>query len=238
MPDSIPDVLAQKLPDRIAAALSERIIAGTYPPGARLIEAALAAEFGVSHGPVRDALRLLEHAGLVTILPYRGAQVTALTAEELREIYEVRAALVALRARRVALDPGRADFVREMEAAVARLEVLAANDAGGEDYIAAALALNRALTERVNNRWLRATLQALTLQTARYTRLGMASAERRRESARFWRRLLEAIRAGDAPRAEALACANSLSQRDAALALLAGAARRKSPAAARRRRAG
>ena len=79
--------------------LADRITAGTYPPGQRIMEQALAAEFGVSRGPVRDALRLLEKDGLVTILPRRGAQVTKLTIQEVREIFDIRVALNGLRDR-------------------------------------------------------------------------------------------------------------------------------------------
>src|SRR3954466_6003818 len=56
------------LPAQIAAQIAGRITAGTYATAQRIMEQALAAEFGVSRGPVRDALRWVEHDGLVTIL--------------------------------------------------------------------------------------------------------------------------------------------------------------------------
>jgi DNA-binding GntR family transcriptional regulator len=68
--------LTQSLSEQIAAQLSERIVTGLYAPGQRIMEQAIAAEFAVSRGPVREALRLLERDGLVTILPRRGAQIT------------------------------------------------------------------------------------------------------------------------------------------------------------------
>ena len=61
--------LTQSLPEQIAARLSERIVSGTYTPGQRVMEQAVAEEFEVSRGPVREALRLLEKEGLVMILP-------------------------------------------------------------------------------------------------------------------------------------------------------------------------
>jgi DNA-binding transcriptional MocR family regulator len=87
-------VLTQTLAEKIAHALAERIVSGAYRPGDRLMEAALAKELGVSHGPIRDALRQLQNAGLVTISPYRGAYVTEYSAREIEELYEVRSALV------------------------------------------------------------------------------------------------------------------------------------------------
>src|SRR5258705_7097707 len=93
------------LPEQIAAQLAARITAGAYAPGQRIMEQALAAEFGVSRGPVRDALRLLEKDGLVTILARRGAQVTKLSIQEGREIFDIRAALNGFPDRGTAEDP-------------------------------------------------------------------------------------------------------------------------------------
>lgn len=219
--DSIENIpLAQTLPERLAEALSARITDGTYGPGERLTEGVLAREFGVSHGPVRDALRMLERAGLVNILPYRGAQVAQLDVQEVKELYQVRAALVGLRARWIAENPAREAFLAQAEKTVAQLEALAAAPGKDAEYAAAALALNREFTENVSNRWLRSMLQGLSLQTARYTRVGLADPGHRRESARYWRKLLETIRAGDAERAEKIASENSLASRDAAIRYL------------------
>ena len=96
--------VTQTLPERIAATIAEDIVSGRYAPGERLVEAALVKAYGVSHGPVRDALRILQSSGLVHCHPYRGAQVTTLSVREVQEIYQVRAALVGLRARWIAED--------------------------------------------------------------------------------------------------------------------------------------
>ena len=209
--------LSQTLPEKLAAALAERIAHGGYAAGERLIEAALVKEFGVSHGPVRDALRMLQSAGLVTIHPYRGAQVTAISVREVKEIYQVRAALVGLRARWLAEDEGRAELIKQVQEPVRRLATVAETDESGEEYIALAQSINRIFTESLTNRWLRSMLQALTLQTSRYTRLALATRERRRESARSWNELLDAIEAGDGDRAERIASTISLGTRDAAI---------------------
>lgn len=211
------DAVSQTLPEKIAAALAERIVLGRYKAGERLVEAVLVKDFKVSHGPVRDALRILQNAGLVTIHPYRGAHVTELTVQEVKEIYQVRAALVGLRARWIAEDPAREDLVAAVEDRIARLATLAKDTDAQSEYIAVALAVNRALTDSLSNRWLRSMLQALTLQTSRYTRLALASPGRRKESARLWRRLLAALKAGDGDDAEAIASTISLATRDAAI---------------------
>jgi DNA-binding GntR family transcriptional regulator len=93
---------------RIRNVLLRRIIEGEYAPGARLVELQLAKEFGSSQAPVRDALRELETAGLVTIRPRRGSFVNDFHARVQHEIYEVRGALEEA-AMRLAMPKLRAD---------------------------------------------------------------------------------------------------------------------------------
>ncbi len=61
-----------RLLDEVAEALRERIYAGVYAPGAILRQEHIAAEFGISRTPLREALRVLERDGLVIHLPGRG----------------------------------------------------------------------------------------------------------------------------------------------------------------------
>src|SRR5215210_5269143 len=87
------------LRDQVKDALVERILDGFYGPGERIVEMRVAEEFGVSQAPVREALRELELLRLVVSEPFRGARVREVSAEELREIYPVRAALEEVAAR-------------------------------------------------------------------------------------------------------------------------------------------
>ena len=66
--------------------LRSEIMTGRYEPGERLIEATISEELGTSRGPVREALRQLEHEGLVVSEPYRGAVVLDVSDEEVREV--------------------------------------------------------------------------------------------------------------------------------------------------------
>lgn len=77
-------------PETVAAALRADILSGATKPGMLLRQEDLAARFAVSRIPVRDALRLLEAEGLVTIATNRGAQVAQLTRDEVAEIYRLR----------------------------------------------------------------------------------------------------------------------------------------------------
>jgi DNA-binding GntR family transcriptional regulator len=81
------------LGSRIRDILMSRIVNGHYLPGERLLELKLAAEFGTSQVPVREALRGLEMSGLVTIKPRRGSFVNAYEAAAQRDIFLVRGAL-------------------------------------------------------------------------------------------------------------------------------------------------
>lgn len=88
-----PSVDHQPIGVRIRNMLLERIVGGHYRAGERLVELQLAREFGSSQAPVREALRDLEKAGLVTIRPRRGSFVNDYHARAQREIYVVRGAL-------------------------------------------------------------------------------------------------------------------------------------------------
>jgi DNA-binding GntR family transcriptional regulator len=87
------------LREQIKDVILQRIVAGEYAPGARLVETRIAQELGVSQAPVREALRDLEQLGCIVHEPFRGCSVRAFSADELLEAFPVRAALEALAAR-------------------------------------------------------------------------------------------------------------------------------------------
>lgn len=209
--------LTQSLPEQIAAQLSERIVSGAYTPGQRVMEQAIAEEFDVSRGPVREALRLLEKEGLVMILPRRGAQVTNPTIEEVNEIFDIRAMLNGLRDRLIAEGRQREQLLPVLEQDIARLAQAAALPGAGDEYIEIVLRLNRVLTQAAGNQRLQAILGSLAVQTVRYTRLGLSTPQRRRQSAQNWQSLLRAIRDGDGDAAERIARQRVIDSRNAAV---------------------
>ena len=84
---------AGALPSRTVAvleAIKHAILVGELKPGRPLIETDLAAVLGVSKTPVREALKTLAGAGLVTMHPYKGAVVRTLDDEQARHIYDLR----------------------------------------------------------------------------------------------------------------------------------------------------
>jgi DNA-binding GntR family transcriptional regulator len=78
-------LFAATLRDRVGAELRSRIVSGLLPTGTRLDLDELAAEFGSSRTPVREALIQLSYEGLVEILPRRGARVRGMTRDEVRD---------------------------------------------------------------------------------------------------------------------------------------------------------
>jgi DNA-binding GntR family transcriptional regulator len=85
--------------EQVRDRLREDILAGRLEPGTELSEVALAREFGISRGPLREALGRLASEGLVTVTPRRGAVVTQLSREEFIDAYQVREALETLAVR-------------------------------------------------------------------------------------------------------------------------------------------
>jgi DNA-binding GntR family transcriptional regulator len=82
--------------------IERAILAGEYEPGSKLIEATLAEKMGVSRGPVREAFRMLEEAGLVRTEKNRGVFVRDIPIDEAVEIFDLRAAMDELVGRQLA----------------------------------------------------------------------------------------------------------------------------------------
>jgi DNA-binding GntR family transcriptional regulator len=71
---------------QVVKALRDAIITGQFAPGYRLVETDLAEQLGTSRAPVREALRQLEHEGLIASYPYRGTEVVGVSQDEIEEV--------------------------------------------------------------------------------------------------------------------------------------------------------
>ena len=91
----LPRIRPRVLRHEVLGALRAAILATEIPPGARLLEANVAARMGVSRAPVREAIRHLEQEGLVEFFPHRGAVVVGVPEAEIGAIYELRAIIEA-----------------------------------------------------------------------------------------------------------------------------------------------
>jgi len=107
---------------RIATELTTAILGGEFPPGSRIRQEDIAARFGASRVPVREALRILESDGLVTVVANTGAWVTRLNLDECTEIYQIRERIepLLLRMSMPALRSETIDELEQLAAAMAR----------------------------------------------------------------------------------------------------------------------
>lgn len=102
MPDSAlktPAPDSRTLADQVFTRLQDDIVLGVLKPGTKLGEAELAARYGVSRGPLREAIRRLESRKLLERIPHVGTRVASLELADLIEIYRVREALEGMAAR-------------------------------------------------------------------------------------------------------------------------------------------
>src|ERR1700722_9847438 len=84
---------AESLTEKVFVRLMEAIEKGELPPGSRIREAVLARQFGISRGPLREALRRLEGRKLVQHSRNLGVSVRSLSLEDMIEVFQVREAL-------------------------------------------------------------------------------------------------------------------------------------------------
>jgi len=180
--------------------LKTAIVELRIPPGERLREATIAQGLSVSKTPVREALGRLEQDGLVELSSFKSAAVTEYTAQDLREIYELREIIEAAAARSAAesmSEKGLADLGRIATECV-RLDA----DGGGPELVRLLSEFDTVLFEEVSNRRIRAILDNLA---AHLTRIGLLTAEipgRNAASVREHARIYEAIERRDPEAAE------------------------------------
>ena len=187
------------LPEQIAEHIYDAIIAGEYQPGDRIREEVLADTYGVSRGPVREALRILERDSVVRVLANKGAHVTKLSIKEVNDIFEIRMVLAGAMVRRLCAAPQ--DLILSFASQVEELEQLAKFPGDGAAYIAASVELALSMAHASGNERLSEIMRSLARQSWRYTRLSLAQRERREQSSRQWRILFDSLVAGRAEEA-------------------------------------
>ena len=99
-----------------------RIFNGEWKPGYQALEEAIARDLEVSRTPVREALIRLEREGLVEILPRKGMRIIAVSAADMREVYEVVSVLESEAAARIARMPPTKEYLRPLQDAVDAME--------------------------------------------------------------------------------------------------------------------
>jgi len=184
--------------------LEREIITRRLAPGEKLVELDLCARFGVSRSPMREALRLLETSLLVTRIPRYGVRVADMTLENLNHVYACRAPLEALAAASVASAPWRREAADALYACVAKMRD-AARDGRVEECFFANAALTDVLHEQSRNPVLTGLLGQVNKAALRYRHWAFFQEPSMIElSIGANVEMVEAIRSGDAERAEAV----------------------------------
>jgi DNA-binding GntR family transcriptional regulator len=132
------------LPEAAAERLRGLIIEGDLAPGARLNERELSERLGVSRTPLREAFRMLAADGLLVQLPNRGAQVVALSPDDVRHAFEVMASLESLSGELAAQRVTEVD-IAQMRGMQAEMEA-----AHAQHDLPAYYRINRAIHDRIN----------------------------------------------------------------------------------------
>jgi len=200
-PSALDIVRTRSLSSLVAQEIERMILSGALPAGERLNEQHLAARLGVSRGPVREAVRGLEKAGLVVAVRNQGSFVRQVSGEEALELYDLRAVLTGLACARLAegATPGQLAALRDL---VARMD--AARKAGDAPaYYAANLDFHAALLAHGAGPRARRLYEELGNELHLFRRRALVEPENMRESNAEHAEILRAIAARDAAAARA-----------------------------------
>ena len=121
------------LADRVFDQIQNAIVRGDIGPGQKIGEAELSSLFGVSRGPLREAIRRLEGRGLVIRKPHAGTSVVALSLEELVQLYFVREALEGMACRLAARNMPQEE-IAELRSLLTQHQVQIEQDQGQSYY--------------------------------------------------------------------------------------------------------
>jgi DNA-binding GntR family transcriptional regulator len=179
--------------------IREAIVDGRLPPGRRLKEEELARELGISRTPVREALLVLQTEGLVDAAPNRGAVVRSHDADDLEDLYQLRALLEGYAARRAAANVSEA-AIAELWASCERFEALIDGDV--QELVKENLLFHNVILDAARSRRVAELIRKVIELPLVYRSYIWYSVEQRRISAHYHRQIAKALEARDGERAE------------------------------------
>lgn len=194
------------LSSKVFQKLRDNILTGKYAEQEELRENTIGKELGVSRTPVREALRQLELEGLVTIIPNKGAYVSGITGEDVKDIYRMRSLLEGLCARWAAerITEEQLDRLDEI-ILLAEFHSKRENAINAEQITELDGQFHAVLYEACGSRILKHTLTDFHKYVQNARKLSIISGERARKSIREHKMILRAIRERDPDLAEQLA---------------------------------
>lgn len=216
-PSKLGSISSQSLADQARDLIREAIFEGKIKPEERLTIERIAAEFGISRTPVREALKALETDGIVRIQPHRGAIVQRFEVDELYDRYSVRALLEGFAGERACKADAKA-IASDLEANCDQLEKAIATTPGDDlDAVRVLVEINSHFHDRI----LKAGGSTTVLRMLETLRMPVAyrlyiwrAPERRKISLDFHRRIAQAFRAKRPKEVRRLIEAHLLEARD------------------------
>jgi len=191
----------------------------TYRPGDRLREQELADRFGVSRGPVREALRALEVKSLVKIEPMRGAYVSRLSDKDFQDTVEITAALFGLAARKsIGCDP---ELFAKMQQQLEILEIMVRQEQNSKEFFKQTVRIGVAVVAAAKSDRLSVFLTDIRIGAPNfYGPLGFTTLALRETAYEKWKALINAIKTNNPETASRLAWEVHLDSLESALVII------------------
>ena len=191
---------AKTLTSIVREAIEDMIMSGELAAGDRVNESLLAARLSVSRGPIREACRSLEQAGLLVSAVNQGFFVREMTLDEARDLYEVRGALSGLIGRLIA-ERAADGKIADLTELVNRMDV-AAGQQDVSAYFRLNLAFHEARVEAAANPALKRRYNSIVSQLHLYRRRGLVQKGSLSVSNQEHRAIVDALAARDGTAAE------------------------------------
>ncbi|MBU8817152.1 GntR family transcriptional regulator [Mycolicibacterium goodii] len=194
---------AAPLREQVIATLRQAILDFHLVPGQRLVERELIENLGVSRTTIREALRELASEGLVTVVPQRGAIVSAPSLEDATDLYEVRASLESLMVQRF-VERASDDQVEQLSRTVGGFADVVNSGAEVREILAAKSKFYAVLTAGASCNAVQQLLEAIQARVQALRATSLAEPGRAHAVVDELEAIVAAIRARDAARASAL----------------------------------
>ena len=205
--ESIVEAISQRRSQSLGALVRDeierQILSGELAAGTRLNELSIANRLGVSRGPVREAVRLLERDGLVTNIVNQGSFVRQVSIEEASELYDLRAVVVGYACGCLA-ETITSEGLEELRGLVRQMDESADGDSAGA-YYELNLTFHDRLMEMADRNRSATLYRNLVKEAHLFRRRALMSGPAMRESNDEHRQILEALARGDRAAARAAA---------------------------------
>lgn len=186
------------LVDTIAHYISELILNGELPPGSRVNEAEMAERFGVSRGPVREAIAILSSGFIVDVYPRRGAFVADMDGETVKQLCEYAAYQFANLTRELIRNIHTPKQLDVFQAPLANVQELAnMGEANVKKFLDACAAIEAQAVDMIQNRFLAEALNQMGLAVRRVEMLAFENSMAMMTHADFLQQTFDLIAAND-----------------------------------------